>query len=622
MLTYALKSALTPLRWVLGTLSSEQKLVFDKLPLEVLVYLMTFLSREDVETLVSTMHMDFTGIIQYVFDNDDFLSPKRVKKLEAFRLDELSHGRNHSMINIVDIYYLDSLDIDRAVESLSGSYNIITAYRLTAHYRENPDYPSRLEPLIESFNKNSRIILNGEYPGCSNIIIRDLNLDLHNIVFQGIRMVTFENCGLKSGKQMQMTSTYHVEFVNCKASLLSGFNIRSSSLNTLSLWNYSDRRGSVGGVEVTDMAFKAESTEIDGVEEINDLFVEGKNLSLQVSDLENKRRCLIKGLTSPSIETLSISYNQKSPVIEMMSVPRLKSFSLIKLTTSDEFKENFTTDYSFLENIDHLTLQYNIGPLVCASMELLTILDLTLDENILATKVFLSLKVLHIGLEREANMVPEIKAPNLMSLSVQYFSEIEFMDSQSFNLLESYHHLESLSFKVYSRVHLDIGDFIKRNAFRWKELTLLNVKCPFLLKASPKKIRFPKLESLSITSYYKSTKLNIDAKYLSCLKIILKSRKQPSVTVHNQPFLKKLEITSRTAATAVVHMYLQEVCELKKVAVYGTLGVLEADDLSKLDELTYIAAIGAEGTLCEPERVKKINTFFIRNLDPYSSRWS
>jgi hypothetical protein len=54
MITYALKSALAPLRRALATLSSEQKLVFDELPLEVLVYLMTFLSREDVETLVST----------------------------------------------------------------------------------------------------------------------------------------------------------------------------------------------------------------------------------------------------------------------------------------------------------------------------------------------------------------------------------------------------------------------------------------------------------------------------------------------------------------------------------------------------------------------------------------
>jgi hypothetical protein len=306
----------------------------------------------------------------------------------------------------------------------------------------------------------------------------------------------------------------------------------------------------------------------------------------------------------------------------MMIVPRLKHFSLLKLTTSGEFKENFTTDYSFLKNVDYLTLQYNIGPLVCASMELLTILDLTLDENILTTKVFLSLKVLHIRRESEADMVPQIKAPNLMSLSVQYFSEIEFKDSQSFDLLESYHHLESLSFKVYSRVHLDVADFIKRNAYRWKELTLLNVKCPFLLKASPKKICFPKLESLSITSYYKSTELNVDAKNLSCLKIILKSRKQPSVTVHNHPFLKKLEITSRTAATAVVHMYLQEVCELKKVAVYGTLGVLEADDLSKLDELAYTAAIGADRVLWEPERVKKINPLFDRNLDPNSLRWT
>jgi hypothetical protein len=43
------------------------------------------------------------------------------------------------------------------------------------------------------------------------------------------------------------------------------------------------------------MAFKAENTNIEGVEEINDLFVEGRRLSLQVSDLENNRRCLIKG---------------------------------------------------------------------------------------------------------------------------------------------------------------------------------------------------------------------------------------------------------------------------------------------------------------------------------------
>jgi hypothetical protein len=383
-----------------------------ELPVELLVHIMTFLRRKNLETLISTLDMDFTGIVRYVVDTP---SAVRSSKVRTVKLESLDHDIKKSMINIVVIKNANKLDTDLTMRYVAGSFNLFCI----SNVKVNMEYPlvlreNMLEKLLiaNSVCKRPTAL---EVTNSDELEVR--HRDVTRTSFRNINSLVFMCCKVTEGSLQFITSNVKIlELFWCSGRIIHPKTFRHAD---------GMRHDSI----LRDISINAGEVRIIG-SELRSLIFNGTVLR-HFSLKKNKKTLALTKVWAPKLFELSMRFYNFFPIVMDFYAPLLTNVKFFKCPEQSEpFSFNNDTQdtpnrYHFLRNVKTLELRFFWEPLYKVEFKWLCTLTLHLHKNLVPVQNdFPRLESFNVHLLEEVDMVPIIRAENLNCLNLVYYKNL------------------------------------------------------------------------------------------------------------------------------------------------------------------------------------------------------
>jgi hypothetical protein len=381
-----------------------------RLPLELLLKVMSCLSREYLESLITALDMDFTGVVQYVEDTSSIFP--RHHKLRTVNLKDLDHERNKSMMNIVIIKNPGMLDLKRMGERLSGSINLFILSNVKVDMSVQFKFlPNILEKILyPKFCRTS-----SPFHVSDSDMLRVRFRDVSQVCFKNINKLILVRC--KVGGRPQQFTISRVKFLHLVAC--------SRKIIRYNIAEYENKS------DVPTSDFLLHDLYINCGElmishcDVRNLIFNGTSLVL-FSELSRRQPQTITKVRAPKLCDLKIQFDNSPSVLIDFYAPKLKNVEIIKWGMTwypqPDFNDNTQEEaenYRFLHRVEVLRLRFYWEPLFKVQFKYLSTLTLYMHTNLGPVENdFPRLETLHIFLMEEADLVPTIKADFLISLTV------------------------------------------------------------------------------------------------------------------------------------------------------------------------------------------------------------
>jgi hypothetical protein len=383
-----------------------------ELPVELLVHIMTFLGRKNLETLISTLEMDFTGVVRYVVDTP---SAVRSSKVRTVKLGSLDHDTKKSMINIVVIKNANKLDTDLIMRYVTGSFNLFCISNVKVHM----EYPLVLrENILEKL-----LIANGacnratalEVTNSDELEVR--HRDVTQTAFSNINNLVFMFCKVGEGSLHFITSNVKViRLFWCSGRIIHPKTFRLAD---------GMRQDSI----LRDISINACEVRIIG-SHVRSLIFNGTVLR-HFSPKKNTETLALTKVRAPKLIELNIRFYKFFPIVMDFYAPLLTNVKIFKRPEETESLtfNNDTQDtpnrYHFLRSITTLELRFFCEPLYKVEFTWLCTLTLHLHKNLVPLQNdFPRLDSFNVHLLEEVDMVPIIRAKNLYCLNLFYYKNL------------------------------------------------------------------------------------------------------------------------------------------------------------------------------------------------------
>jgi hypothetical protein len=381
-----------------------------ELPLELLIKVMSSLLREDLESLISVLHIDFTGVVQYIEDTPSIWS--RHYKLRNISLKDLDHKRNKSMMNIVIIKNPGILDVERMARRLSGSTNLFVLSNVKVDMTVQFVFlPNILEKLLHP-NSCRR---SGPFQISDSDKLRVRFRDVSQAHFNNINELLLVRCKVGGGSQQFTISNVKVlHLVACSRKIIQ---------------YHASEYGNRDDIPTADFLLRGLYINCPQLIisdcDVKNSVLKGTSLTL-FSDPGEQKPLTISKVRAPKLCDLKIEFYNLPPVVTDFYVPKLKNVEILKYhmnwfpqPASSNSAQTGIENYQYLHGVEGLKLRFFWEPLYEVEFKSLFTLTLYMHKNLGPLKnEFPTLERLYIFLMEDADQVPEIKAKNLIKLTI------------------------------------------------------------------------------------------------------------------------------------------------------------------------------------------------------------
>jgi hypothetical protein len=426
-----------------------------ELPMELIIKVMMHLDFIGLESLAHVLNRPLTGLIQIVLEPEWWPYPEcHSTAMKNVLLEDLKHSQHKSLINLVDIQELEEREYSEITEIarlLSGSINHISLSRFFGTTFE--DYHQGLEDRIlklVNLLPNSQFILEDS----TYVLLHKSDIDLGRMIFLDITYLSFVDCGVEKGEELDIwdIGTLHLE--NCTNELVECIPLDSDEIQTLYICYLEHplilehKTINIEKMVCTGGLFFARST------------FAGSEMELRVLH----RTFHIDDIYAPNLNSLILVLKDIYPSISNLHAPNIKSLSIL-VPGKQIFRIRLFAREHFIsfQNISELTLTNFRAPLYLIDFHNLKRLNLTISFDIPPNqRVFPVLEILEINLTDTAYCVPFIKADNLKSLTIR--SNTMFLLLSIIPTLCLYDRLTEFSF-INNSWWLGAGIVVKTLAF-------------------------------------------------------------------------------------------------------------------------------------------------------------
>jgi hypothetical protein len=570
-----------------------------ELPLELQVYLMTFLDVEALECFITLLDIDLAGIVQDVLD--DGVETKHERQTVTLR--QFDNDASKSVINIVYVEgaYIGGLNRTITLHKPSRSVNhiVITNFDNLREY-ERHSY-TFLREFIRSMNQGTSILIKDSgYVG-----LKHLEFDVSRVSFKNVRTLEFRECTARGKSLMRCTDIDKIRLWDCSAFTEDSIDYECHSIHDLVV---NEQRK----LSLQNKIINIERVDIGPLSEANRITFNGKHLTLSMVDCYDSRSQII-ALYAPRLHSLHIKISGSLPKIKDIFVPMLKKVEIDQYEMPDHIYDFCDSDYSVLEPIEKLTIYSRTDLLFRANLNNLRELYANVSKSHPDMHLrFPFLRCLQIALFK--TKVPLIKADDLECLTIECVNS-EFETDTLTRSLKLYPKLTRLSFINMKSGKFDITDALRSVADKLEFLQICKDDCLIHFNNSGVPLSFLNLNSLMIgdkESY--DFNLTIHAPMLSYLRIMM-GQHEPTLQIHDLTMLSKLEVYATD-----VTIHLRNVPNLKRFTCLHRLKLLKANDLPALELLEYSETPGVDQVV----QARKMNVNVKRNIFeafPMRPRW-